>query len=374
MSRPGKIWFRKDVGWWMVTLGPKKVRLAQGRSNRKEAERKFHELKAVQARPPDLSDSRVADVIESFLAWSRSHLSSETNRNLVWYGQQFAEFRGYLRATDLKPIHVTEFVDQHQWNPTTERNARRAIYRAFSWAVQEGLLAIHPLHGMRCPGALTRQRAMTDEEFRALLRGSKHNFKILLYTLRATGCRPKEARTLTWDQVREDRWILPLHKTVGKTHRPRVVYLTPPMQKLMAVLRRRAQKRGVASGPVFLNDRGVAWTGEAITQRIKRLKQKLNLAPDLSSYLARHAFGTGAILNGVNVMSVAQLMGHTSLEMIQRVYVHLAGQDEHLHQAAQQATQSLASARPRPTAPRSDAGNAPVPPAAAAASSPATVP
>jgi hypothetical protein len=31
MPRPNKVWFRKDVGWWMVTLGGKKLRLVEGR-------------------------------------------------------------------------------------------------------------------------------------------------------------------------------------------------------------------------------------------------------------------------------------------------------------------------------------------------------
>ena len=40
MSRPNKIWFRKDIGWWMVTLAGRKVRLAQGREQKKLAEQK----------------------------------------------------------------------------------------------------------------------------------------------------------------------------------------------------------------------------------------------------------------------------------------------------------------------------------------------
>ena len=27
-ARPNKIWFRKDVGWWMVTFNGKRIRLA----------------------------------------------------------------------------------------------------------------------------------------------------------------------------------------------------------------------------------------------------------------------------------------------------------------------------------------------------------
>jgi hypothetical protein len=38
MGRPNKTWFRKDTGWWMVTLGGVKTRLAEGKKNRKLAE------------------------------------------------------------------------------------------------------------------------------------------------------------------------------------------------------------------------------------------------------------------------------------------------------------------------------------------------
>ena len=77
-------------------------------------------------------------MIEAFLAWSKIHRSDETNRNYIWYGEKFAEAAGYLLVAELKPIHVTRFVDKHGWTETTERNARRSVYRAFSWAQEEG--------------------------------------------------------------------------------------------------------------------------------------------------------------------------------------------------------------------------------------------
>ena len=53
MPRQNKPWFRKDTGWWMVTLGGKKTRLVEGRKNRSLAVQKFHELKATTPQAPD---------------------------------------------------------------------------------------------------------------------------------------------------------------------------------------------------------------------------------------------------------------------------------------------------------------------------------
>ncbi len=52
----------------------------------------------------------------------------------------FSDHCGYLSAAELKPIHVTRWVDAHAWGPTTERNARRSVYRAVSRACEEGIL------------------------------------------------------------------------------------------------------------------------------------------------------------------------------------------------------------------------------------------
>jgi integrase len=334
----------------MITLDGKKLRLAQGRKNKKLAEQKYHELKVIQARPGESSEACIADIVDSFLAWSKIHRSAETNRNHIWYGQKFSEHIGYLKATDLRPTHLTKWIDGQSWGQTTQRNARRSVYRAFTWAVEEGILQKNPLHGMKCPAALTRQRAMTDAEFRALLRASKHDFKLLLFALRQTGCRPKEARTLTWAQVLNDRWVLSQHKTAHAIQRPRTIYLTKPMQLLMKVLRlRRLDQDG--RNCVFLNSRGNAWTRDALHLRIRRVKEKLKLPADLCAYLARHAFGTSAIMNGVDPMSVAQLMGHSSLDMIQKVYVHLGNEHNHLQTAVERATKPLVGAKMKPTDP-----------------------
>lgn len=73
----------------------------------------------------------------------------------------------------------------------------------------------------------------------------------------------------------------------------------------------------------------------AVRLQRARLRRKLGLPEDLCAYLARHGFGTRAILNGVNPAVVAELMGHTSLEMVSKVYRHLADQHEHLREAVE---------------------------------------
>jgi integrase len=336
MPRPQKVWYRRATGWWMVTLGGKKTPLLKGpddKTHRELAEEKFVDLRRTKREAPESTHARVADIVEAFLTWASSHVKPDTYKQYSWYGQKLAEECGLVRASEFKPIHVTRWVAKGGWSGSTEYNARRYAFRFFSWAHDEGVISRNPLKGMKRPKPLPRQRAITDAEYLSMMRASDRDFRRLLFALRHTGARPKELRELTWDQVRDDHLLLREHKTVGKTRKPRVIHLSPAVTRLLSRLRRRSQ-----SAHVFLNGLGQPWTANAVRLRVMRLKKKLGLADDVCAYLLRHAFGTNAIVNGVDLATVAELMGHSSTEMASTVYVHLAEQKSHLQDAVIKAT------------------------------------
>ena len=63
------------------------------------------------------------------------------------------------------------------------------------------------------------------------------------------------------------------------------------------------------------------------------------VARPVTWYTYRHSFVTDALENGVCVAQVAELLGHTSADMVMPHFQHLRGKREHLKQAAIQATQ-----------------------------------
>jgi hypothetical protein len=52
MPRSPRPWYRKFDGWWMVQLDGKQVKLAMGKKNRLDAERRFHELMLQREKNP----------------------------------------------------------------------------------------------------------------------------------------------------------------------------------------------------------------------------------------------------------------------------------------------------------------------------------
>lgn len=379
MARPNKVWYREQTGWWMIKLGGDQVKLIKGPNDehhRQLAEEKFVEMRKLRRIAPQSSTARVADVIEAYLQHSQAHLAEDTHRGNRYYLQLFAESAGTVPARELKPFHVTAWVtemmsekrverqrkekqrlraeaatveqrrkvgsDPKVWGETTVYNGKKAVFRCFSWAKEEGLLPDNPLAGMKRPKPRARQRAISDEEFTKLYEQAGGPLKDVLRALYLTGARPKELRELKWDQVKEDRWVLAKHKTSKKVAKPRVVYLDGEMMQMMSRLREGGQQH------VFLNTEGQPWTLNALRLQVWRLKKKLGMAEDVCAYLCRHGFGTRAVMNGVNIAVVAELMGHSSLDMISKVYVHLADEHAHLSEAVMRVNSSSTPAPAEP--------------------------
>jgi len=224
MARRPRPWYRKQTGWWMVTLGGKQHKLAEGRNNRRLAEQKFHELMLVAGENLDSPDLRVVTVCDEFLQWSNRHQSLDTYRGYHFYLQSFAESCGHLSVSELKPFHVSKWVDSKpNWiSTTTQYNAIRSAIRAFNWAAEQKIIRESPLKGMKRPRQKSRDTYLDEHVYRSLRRLASQPFKYFLFALRQTGARPKEVRELIWAQVHEDRWILKDHKTAHTTGRPRV--------------------------------------------------------------------------------------------------------------------------------------------------------
>lgn len=95
MARPNRIWFRKDIGWWMVTLGGTKTRPVRRRENRRLAEQKFHELAALQAR---VLDERVGgDNMDRLLTLLRRQIAEGEPNQLQDGGGIFPPAVSYVR-------------------------------------------------------------------------------------------------------------------------------------------------------------------------------------------------------------------------------------------------------------------------------------
>jgi site-specific recombinase XerD len=73
---------------------------------------------------------------------------------------------------------------------------------------------------------------------------------------------------------------------------------------------------------LFLTLEGRQVTGNTVKEIIERISKKSGVSR-LHPHLCRHTFATNYLINGGDVFSLQQILGHTSLEMVRR-YVTLA--------------------------------------------------
>jgi integrase len=346
--RTPKPFYRRFNDAWYVQVGKTQFLLAKGKANETEAFRRYFEVMADRAAGQvarSLPDPTVAVVCDLFLDWCQRHNAPRTYQWYREYLQDLCEHCGAVRATELKPFHVTRWLDRHPSWKSSRRSAITAIKRAFNWAAEEGVIDSSPLKKLRKPQGSARTRILTAAERRQIFDfyPASDPFRDFLAALAETGARPGEIAVVASNHVDLDKgtWTLAEHKTAKrtKTPKPRVIVLTPTM----VTLTRRLLSQAPGGTPLFRNRKGRAWNRNSIRCRFRRIREELNLGDDLVAYLYRHTFVTDALENGVGIAQVAELIGHTTTDMVMRHYQHLNEKLDHLREQAIKATRSRAS-------------------------------
>jgi integrase len=389
VAREPHAWFRQQTGWWMTTINRTKIKLVKGSDKKAEANKKLRELLSLRdLNPaPESGELTVAAVIDLYLTHAKTRMAERSLYGRKIYMQSFAEAHGFRRVNDRDclPFHLTSWIDAHpEWaSDWTKQHAIAVIHRPFNWAAKQRLIAANPFRGVSHRAGAPR-RPMTDTEFEALLiaadgrrkpaaerypSGRKvcpsdrnrrkgpsaaDRFRELLRFLRLTGARPGEASHLEWSHIdlAAAVIVLTVHKTsrTQRTPKPRIIPLTQEVVELLTAIRQRQEP-----GPrVFSTQRGTAWNRCNLSLRMQRARAKAKIPDDAKLYGLRHAFGTRAIMNGVDIKTLAELLGHTSTRMSEH-YVHIAGKVPHLLEAMRKASPPPAppaSATPPADAPR----------------------
>lgn len=279
----------------------------------------------------------VREVTDRFLVHARRRCSARQVTELERYLYRFCSEFGSHRVCDCKPYHLSGWIDANEnWQSDwTCHGISYKVKRCFNWAVEQELIDRNPFATITYPRGLPR-RPITDAEFQALLRATKDaRQRRVLFFLRFSGSRPGEMANLEKEHLHFGRGVAILyrHKTARRTREARVIQLVPELVKML--------RYQVACTPpnrrhVFLNQRNRPWDRHALGRMVKRLRRRAGLSEDVVLYTIRHGYGTNAILRGLDVATLAQLMGHKGIRSTQH-YLHLAGEHEHLAKSAQQA-------------------------------------
>lgn len=326
-----KPFFRQSRKRWYVLHDGRYVNLGPDKA---EAFKRFHKLAAGQTEPAPVT-ATVGEIVTQFLEWTKAHRSKLTSD---WYCQfldGFKAMHGRLKVTAVKPYHVTRWIDSKGYAGTTERRAVETVSRAFNWAVDEGVLPKNPLPRLKRPAATPRECYISPAQWKVVI-AKANSLSEYLEFARATGARPQEIRAIEkrhFDPVLK-AIVFPRDESKGKRQQ-RVISLSPTA---LAMVQRLVLK--YPEGPIFRNTNGDPWNRHTLTTAFRRLTKRVGFK--VFAYSIRHTWATDALVNGVDPITVATLMGHKNLKMLMETYQKIQVRQDHIQAAVRRATGEVA--------------------------------
>jgi hypothetical protein len=182
MPFQAKPWYRSQTDSWYVEIDGRQQNLGKHPENSPPPRKgkhgwnappailtAFHKLMAEGPQLPPAAAVLVCQVCDLFLTFSEKHNDARTFKWYKAYLQDFCDSYGTMKAVELKPLHVTRWLDAHPDWGTGRRCAITAVKRAFNWCVEQGVLTTSPIKAVKKPATPSRARTMTREERAELL-------------------------------------------------------------------------------------------------------------------------------------------------------------------------------------------------------------
>jgi integrase/recombinase XerC/integrase/recombinase XerD len=276
----------------------------------------------------------------------------KTQRTINWYSDNLHQFRAYvlnkhhsenINSIDTKLIreYILYLMAKHRFethpynSPTNELLSSSTVHghvrtlRAFSnWLLKEKLTNINFTAGIKPPKIVKKViSTLSEEEIAQVLSTfnpssvSDMRNKVMFMLLLDTGLRIGELINLKLDDVNIEEGLM---KVMGKGKKERMVPIGNKAQKVLHSYLFRFRPKPAHSGinNAFLSVFGTPITENSVELVFARLARRSGVKR-LHAHLCRHTFATMFLLNGGDIFTLQQILGHSTLEMV-RNYVTLA--------------------------------------------------
>ena len=274
------------------------------------------------------------------------------------YGRDIAQFAWFRWGADAAPpfpwtratpedarSFLMAFTRESS-RPTTVRRKLASLRAFYRFLVREGDCPANPfsaLRGPKIPKPLPK--VLTEEETARFLEAPRTELAerrrgenppspaeeysllrdaALFEALYSTGCRISEVTPLAWRQIGFSNGAVVV---TGKGRKQRLCILGAPALAALRELRSAAESLFPSDSgddsPVFLSERGRAFSPRDAERRMKRHLARAGLPSDLTPHKLRHSFATHLLDGGADLRSVQEMLGHSSLATTQ-IYTHVS--------------------------------------------------
>lgn len=212
--------------------------------------------------------------------------------------------------TDITPAQILSWFLEISKKSKGTANHSLTIFKAiYNLALNLDEVKKNPTISIKKNYIPHRNRYLTDKEKIVFLQELKKIGKdspygsAFIYLAYLTGARKGELAKATWNDLRGDYIELKEHKTSNKTNKPRIIRLDQEALSLITRLPRN-------------NDNDTILKIKDPVRQWKKLMKRTGIK-DFRFHDLRHNFGTQSMNMGIDMIRVADLMGHTSVKAMQ---------------------------------------------------------
>lgn len=172
-------------------------------------------------------------------------------------------------------------------------------------------------------------KVLSMEEVEALLDAPKPineyglRDKAMLELLYATGMRVSEIISLNIDDVHMSMGFV---RCVGKGNKERIIPVgKTALAAIEAYLQKGREKLRNSkhhTNSLFLNHHGNRLTRQGFWKILKRLTNEAHIEKEITPHTLRHSFATHLLMNGADLRSVQEMLGHADISTTQ-IYTHI---------------------------------------------------
>ncbi|MFW6160744.1 MAG: tyrosine-type recombinase/integrase [Acidobacteriota bacterium] len=274
-----------------------------------------------------------SDFAQRYLAFSK------TNKSFSSYKRDLASSKNILPTFGDKYLFeiIPHMIEEYKADrikldisPATVNRELSFLRHLFNKAIEWGYLMKNPMQGVKLlkepPG---RIRYLRIEEIERLLdvidsfpKDIRSYLKPIVLIALNTGLRKKEILQLKWKDIYFEKKKITV--SITKTNEIRIVPMNETVYREL-----KEMSRNVDSEYLFCNKKG-----EPFGNVRKSFDRALNSAGinDFRFHDLRHTFASHLVMNGCNIRTVQQLMGHKDIKMTMR-YSHLSR--AHLQEAVE---------------------------------------
>lgn len=201
----------------------------------------------------------------------------------------------------------------------------RALRRFFNWLEEEGILQTNPIRKIKAPKSRRLEpKGVSPKDLQALLDTTKSGRlsdlrdRAIILFLADTACRVAGLCGLQVEDIDLEKGLAVVRE---KGNKAREVPFNPPTaQALRAWLKVRPQGYGSWLFVSLGNKAKGRLSSTGVREMLRRRAKKAGLQGRVSPHMFRHAFAREFLLNGGDLATLSDLLGHSSITVTKSFY------------------------------------------------------